>query len=118
MRKYSVASHKEITARYIIITLLLSSTIFLENYSIPLWAYSIGILIMLSHIFFNVYKWIAKISMMESSKEELVRDASMIIVASLFLIVPLNLNLWIGILYFVAALIALIWEYKRKQVQH
>ena len=115
MNKYNQTSNKEKMTRYLIVTLLLSTTIFIENYSIPIWSYVIGILIMFSNTIFNAYKWLSRKPDLSSPKEQLVKNASMVIVASLFIIVPFKLTLWIVILFFTASLIALIWEYKKNK---
>ncbi|QHA91320.1 hypothetical protein [Bacillus sp. N1-1] len=90
MKGFNSLTYKEITIRYAVLTIFLSTTIFMVKYNLPLWAYLICMGNATTGVGLNLVKWLRGKARRISSKGDIIRTSTISFMAILLLIVPFH----------------------------
>jgi len=120
LKDFNVLTYKEITIRYAVLTILLSTTIFMVKYNLPIWAYSVCMGIAITGVGLNLQKWLRGKSRTTSLKGGVTRTGTFSIIAILLLVVPFHYSIEIIVglilLFIIVNVIEFIQLKKRHQL--
>ncbi|MGG1684404.1 hypothetical protein [Pseudalkalibacillus sp. NRS-1564] len=105
MKDFDSLTHKEIAIRYTVLTLFLSSTIFIVDYDLPLWAYVICMLLSIFGIAVNLLKWKRGKKVNVTFKDHVIRSCVFSFMAFLLLVLPFDYS-WLMILMILSLVMA------------
>ncbi|MBF0707924.1 hypothetical protein IQ283_15100 [Alkalihalobacillus hwajinpoensis] len=106
MKDFNSLTHKEIAIRYTVLTLFLSSTIFIVDYDLSLWSYVICMLLSIFGIAVNLLKWKRGKKVNFTSKDHVIRSCVFSFMAFLLLVLPFGYSIWLMVLIILSLVIA------------
>ena len=118
MKNFNTLTYKEITIRYGVLTILLSTTIFMDKYNLPIWAYSICMGIAITGVGLNLVKWLREEKRSASFKGEVTRNGAISFMAILLLVIPLSYAVAIKLILILPLLIANVIEGMKLKKKH
>ncbi|WLR59266.1 hypothetical protein [Guptibacillus hwajinpoensis] len=106
MKDFDSLTHKEIAIRYTVLTLFLSSTIFIVDYDLSLWSYVICMGILIYAVVVNLIKWKLGKKVGFTWKDQVIRSCVFSFMAFLLLVLPFDYSTWLMILMILSLVIA------------
>ncbi|WP_166001084.1 hypothetical protein [Bacillus sp. Cs-700] len=89
MKDFNSLTYKELTIRYAVLTILLSLTIFVVPYYLPIWTYLVCMVIAISSVGRTLVKWLRGEVRKTSLKGDVIRSCTVSFMAILLLVTPL-----------------------------
>ncbi|WP_273853402.1 hypothetical protein [Guptibacillus spartinae] len=118
MKNFNSLTYKEITIRYVVLTILLSTTILMVKYNLPLWAYSACMGIAITGVGLNLQKWLQGKPRTTSLKGVVTRTATLSLMAILLLVVPFHYSIEINVGLILLFIIVNVIEFIQLKKKH